>query len=304
MSKAVTINSFSDYINCVVQIKPRQNEYGLLPEELVFRGLSCKEYPLIPYLGRRPVEHWINSYLSIENDLVSQAMQKFPDDFLNLDLPVAILAKLQHFCIPTRMMDVTSSALVALYFACQQSKDMNICDGEVVVFSNVALPASNVFANIIADTYRLTKNSITRVTNYCYRALQQDYCISEVFSGWENKIEEISNHISEKIKRPLLVESFENSIRQKNQQGKYLIFPNKITDEKNINDRDLISFLVVLEKDDPSIVKRIIIPAEIKKDILTKLKLLGITEEFLFADNKDTVLKSVVERQTDRYRNT
>lgn len=50
-----------------------------------------------------------------------------------------ILAKLQHFGFPTRLLDVSSNPLVALYFACSDKNEMEN-DGAVYIFPN--LPAS------------------------------------------------------------------------------------------------------------------------------------------------------------------
>ena len=50
-----------------------------------------------------------------------------------------VLAKLQHYGFPTRLLDATSNPLVALYFACA-GKNESEKDGAVYVLPN--LPAS------------------------------------------------------------------------------------------------------------------------------------------------------------------
>lgn len=42
---------------------------------------------------------------------------------------------MQHYGLPTRLMDVTESPLVALYFACIGDKEKK-CDGEVFIFNS------------------------------------------------------------------------------------------------------------------------------------------------------------------------
>ena len=298
--KEIRIRSLADYVKRVTMLKPKKSELGLYPEEIVFRGLSSNNYPLLPSIDRPPSKKWMNSLLSFESDLVSQAHQKFPNIFDSSDLPTTKLSKLQHFGIPTRMLDVTSSALVALYFACQKCSNPNISqDGEIIVFSQHSLPANNIYANIIADTYRLTVNASTTIENFYYRAMQQDYCIALLHSNWKQNIEESAKSFSRKISVPLLVEAFESSSRQKNQQGKFLLFPNRIA--SNIGPIMIVDELVRMEKNDKTIIKRFLSPHEIKETTLEKLSMLGITEEFLFADNVDTVLKCVKRRQEKRF---
>lgn len=132
-NRLTEITSLTDYISQVIKLMPKKEE-SLYHRELVFRGLSSESYELDPSLARKPSEHWVNTLVSVEKDLISEAMQKYPSIFRNDDLPITKLAKLQHFGIPTRMMDVTTNALVALYFACRRSKKHPEDNGEVVVF--------------------------------------------------------------------------------------------------------------------------------------------------------------------------
>ena len=57
-----------------------------------------------------------------------------------------------------------------------------------------------------------------------------------------------------------------------------------------------------LSKNDRSVMRRYIVPAQQKAAILNQLKTLGISEEFLFADSVDTVFKAVAANQASRYK--
>lgn len=64
-------------------------------------------------------------------------MHVHPDEFLGNRFDS--LVKMQHFGMPTRLLDTTTNPLVALYFACESEKQTNK-DGVVYMFPN--LPVS------------------------------------------------------------------------------------------------------------------------------------------------------------------
>ncbi len=300
--KVSRINSLTEFIDQVVSLRPEMEEGTLLHKELVFRGLSSCNYSLAPSLGRRPSKGWLNTLAFVERDLISEAQTKYPDIFRNNDLPIIKLAKLQHFGIPTRMMDVTSNALVALYFACQKSENHSTDDGEIVAFSGFPVPAITATANIIADTYRLTENALTDLETYYYRGVKQDYAVRLQYPNWEIEHKNAIVSFRNSISQPTIVHSFESSTRQKNQQGKYILFPNRISGPDEDGEIVVLNELVTLTKEDPLILKRFIIPASAKDEILCQLPILGISKEVLFADNVDVVFSAVKERQEARYK--
>ena len=303
MKKEIEIKQISEYIRSVLCLKTKDSndpDPSLDHEELIFRGLSSGSYPLRPSIDRHPSTHWYNSLLYAERDLISGAQQKISGFFDNTTLPVAKLSKLQHFGIPTRMMDVTSNPLVALYFACRETSSKKSNDGEVAVFSKRAFPALNPYVNVIADTYRLIGNVNTSIDTFYYKAMKQDYCISLQYPDWEKDIANRVESFRQQVSQLYLVESYELSTRQKNQQGKYILFPNKVVRDGRkewlVSD-DLMS----IDKNDKSIIKRYIIPADRKKGIMDDLNKLGINEEHLFADNIEIVFNSVREKQVSRF---
>ena len=146
-NKIVRIKSLPDFVRCISALKPLSEHIPLMKEEIFFRGLYNKEYLLRPSLCRFPSTNWMNSLQNKEHSLIEKAQQKYPSLFSCQDYPAILLAKLQHYGIPTRMMDVTSNALVALYFACQPSSASKASDGEVVAFSSYVYTAFNPYIN-------------------------------------------------------------------------------------------------------------------------------------------------------------
>lgn len=131
--------------------------------EVFYRGHSNKvKYKLEPSLFRKDEE---GNYLYKDNEhilyrelLVSNSAD-FQSDVYTLDS----LVRMQHYSLPTRLLDITSNPLIALYFACKSAPED---DGEVIVFTmkrkDVKYFDSDV-ASCIANLARLPqseKNSI------------------------------------------------------------------------------------------------------------------------------------------------
>lgn len=264
----------------------------MFPLKLMFRGQSNKYYKLVSSLGRRPSQLWANSWTTVEKDLVRSAQQKFPLLFPDSDYPTILLAKLQHYGVYTRMLDITANAFVALYFACNQNEDE---DGKVFAFQARMCSAYDPIANIVADTYRLTENADTPIENYYFRAMHQPYATRWLYPGWEEDMSSGIERFSQAVKAPIFVEVGNVCERQKNQSGKFILFPNKIIGDY-VHD-DLIS----LEEEDSSITKVIMISKDSKSTLLSQLRRFGITEDFLFTDNVDKVLEAIVGEQKQRY---
>ena len=299
-NKIVRIKSLPDFVRCISALKPLSEHIPLMKEEIFFRGLYNKEYLLRPSLCRFPSTNWMNSLQNKEHSLIEKAQQKYPSLFSCQDYPAILLAKLQHYGIPTRMMDVTSNALVALYFACQPSSASKASDGEVVAFSSYVYTAFNPYINAIADTAAITGNAYMNMETFYYRVSMQPYYRNQSYPNESKKLKQRTESFSKIISKPLLFDPGDVCERQKNQQGKFIIFPNKTaTDDEGI----LHTFeeLTILEKHDRMVVKRIIIPNQLKEQILRDLRYFGITNEYLFSDSVDTVCQCITEEQKGLY---
>ena len=151
-----TANSLSEFVAQICEIKaPLRKDGSRFNEIPLFRGHADNSYQLIPAIAR-PIESFSSdSLIHEERNLIEMAKFKLPDVFREDMQPLELLALLQHYGVPTRLLDVTENALVALYFACCSKYNDNGSDGEVIIFKNNELEVANYpIINAIADSYR------------------------------------------------------------------------------------------------------------------------------------------------------
>lgn len=257
--------------------------------EFLFRGQSSADYQLLPSLGRS------SNFLKHERDLIALAKYKKPDVFTNTMLPLETLALLQHYGVPTRLLDVTESALVALYFACQPTHNANNKDGVVYVFCDKSKRVSNhAILNAVADSaYILNFNDLhtVRLEDFFNAMLKQSYWKSTSAAQGDHKSSK-PDYVDKHLRGPLFVNAPAFTLRQQIQQGRYILFPNKITHDAN-NEKCFSDTLAPIDENDESVAGKIIISNQQKKSVLKELKTLGITEYSLFSDSIDIVCKGI-----------
>jgi len=101
--------------------------------ETFFRGHSDARYELTPSLLRK----WENGdwqFMPSEDRLCKELLIAHHDEFHGDDYCFDRLVRMQHYGLPTRLLDISGNPLVALFFACSCKPDQLGVDGEVIVF--------------------------------------------------------------------------------------------------------------------------------------------------------------------------
>lgn len=127
-----TINELTDFLKCIFNINNTLRKDGEKYEVLLYRGHSNKEFKIEPAIARGRHSTTDISIFNEERNLIELAKYKLPSTFNKNMAPIDLLALLQHYGIPTRLLDVTTNPLVSLFFACLDDNE----DGEVIVFKN------------------------------------------------------------------------------------------------------------------------------------------------------------------------
>lgn len=125
----IKVKSLGEFIN---KILLNENEED---NEIFYRGHSDKDFKLVPRL-MRTAENGEYSYKDNENVLYNELIISNPSDFVGDERTIERLIRMQHYSLPTRLLDITSNPLIALYFAClpQDKKEVEK-EGEVISFS-------------------------------------------------------------------------------------------------------------------------------------------------------------------------
>jgi hypothetical protein len=118
------ISSVSEFLNILEKL-PRKSG-----SSLYYRGHSNSDYLLEPSLFRK--KNWLAREHLMYNELLKEHPESFIDDRTTLEK----LVKMQHYGLPTRLLDITKDPLVALYFACATNDKIDSKqDSEVIVLS-------------------------------------------------------------------------------------------------------------------------------------------------------------------------
>lgn len=285
------INSIEDFFKEIFIIQEEIDTYNndnksIMHKNLAFRGQENKQFELLPAIGRGHI-------IEQERNLIELSKYRMPNIFKSDLIPIDLLALLQHYGIPTRLLDVSANPLVALYFAATGIQS----DGEVFVFEyNDSNLTNYPIINAIAESYKFAKD--IDLVSFFDNIFIQPY-FDEQRNSFENETDEQkSKWIKECCKDLIFVRAAEQLERQKLQQGFYILFPNKISEYGGVICFD--KSIEPISKNDEQLKARFIIKREAKTDISKKLEFLGISKATLFADNIDIVCENIINQCRDR----
>jgi hypothetical protein len=287
--KIEKVKSINEFINIIYKVRNISNPY----EKMFYRGQGNCSWSLLPSISRN------NALFDSRSFIIQKIIKEKPMDFTNLNY-FNTLVKLQHYGVPTRLLDFTENPLVALFFACKDvNNDKGIeQDGEVFFHKmNMEIEQGcNMFiANFmsfldICDVRQLEPSYYTFLNQIPFYntefALQVEILKKKINNS---DSESFGNWIFDVIRQSkfMIPELLNDRIIR--QQGLFCICANvlehKKTQEVNLTNFIIKNEFIDFKKDLLGYMNcRIIIDGSSKEYILKQLNSIGMNEAYLFPE--------------------
>lgn len=280
----IKITSLEEYVKNVNKYCFCQNaektEYGVW-----FRGEARLHKYVIPSLFKDDFDNKYDIVVAKEKEFINNALQYSPDIFADCNNAIERLVTMQHYTLPTRLLDITKNPLVALFFACNNYIDKE--DGFVLYAAPTFYDEATL--NIVATLAEDAECNEVSVETICKKLFQKgliekDPDIKDVFYNLV---------VAEIVTKPLAYLPKYNNQRIKNQRGAVICAPlftfkdNEEEQKTALLEHKSMNFYFHKKATDISSFfenKRFVIAANKKSRILQELDVYGINEATVYPE--------------------
>lgn len=236
-----------------------------------YRGHASSNYIMLPSIMRTP------GLQNNESTLYNELMINCPEDFENCHTHLERLVKMQHYGLPTRLLDITRNMLVALFFACENHHDTY---GELIMISaspkEIKYPQSDtvsILASLPALSAQMQKTLCSLAKNAAVSNLQ-----------FNSKADRLIHEV--RLEKP----AFQPDIRKEDVLNSYIVYALK--NNSRIVKQDGAFILCGLDNQSGFLEhfrykhngKKVVVLIDNKKDILNQLETFSINRASLFPE--------------------